>query len=131
VSNYTEANFLSSVGKKTDLFVRFSTVGGKKGAGMPKIFTDKLEPGMKLTKPVTRGNTVLLNKDTELTERLIIKIRNMNIKSVYIDVPSQHSIPKEEMLVQMNMRFKNVENKPYMNLLKRLVREHIEVLYEQ
>lgn len=98
---------------------------------MPKISTDKLEPGMKLTKPVTRGDTVFLNKDTELTERLIIKIRNMNIESVYIDGPSQHSIPKEEMLAQMNMRFKNVENEPYMNLLKRLVREHIEVLYEQ
>lgn len=79
---------------------------------MPKISIDKLEPGMKLTKPVTKGDMVMLNKDTELPERLIIKIHNMNIESVYIDGPSQHSIPKEEMLAQMNMRFKNVENKP-------------------
>lgn len=32
VSHYTCAKFLSQVGKKTDLFVRFSTVGGEKGS---------------------------------------------------------------------------------------------------
>ena len=32
VTKYTKAAFLSKVGKKTDLFVRFSTVGGEKGS---------------------------------------------------------------------------------------------------
>lgn len=32
VSKYTKANFLSNVGQKTDLFIRFSTVGGEKGS---------------------------------------------------------------------------------------------------
>lgn len=32
VTKYTRANFLSQVGKKTDVFVRFSTVGGEKGS---------------------------------------------------------------------------------------------------
>lgn len=32
VTRYTRARFLSKVGKKTDLFVRFSTVGGEKGS---------------------------------------------------------------------------------------------------
>lgn len=32
LSNYTKAKFLSEVGKKTDLVVRFSTVGGEKGS---------------------------------------------------------------------------------------------------
>ncbi|HOZ45671.1 MAG TPA: catalase [Candidatus Hydrogenedentes bacterium] len=32
VTQYTRAKFLSKVGKKTDLFVRFSTVGGEKGS---------------------------------------------------------------------------------------------------
>jgi len=31
-TKYTKAKFLSQVGKKTDLFVRFSTVGGEKGS---------------------------------------------------------------------------------------------------
>ncbi|RLB93224.1 MAG: hypothetical protein DRH26_04405 [Deltaproteobacteria bacterium] len=98
---------------------------------MPKISVDKIEPGMKLTKPVTRGNMVMLKEGTELTEHMIIKIRNMDLEKVSIDGPSQNSIPKEERLVQLDMRFKNVENEPYMDLLKKLVREHIEVSYEQ
>ncbi|OHD63988.1 MAG: catalase [Spirochaetes bacterium RBG_13_51_14] len=32
VAKYTRAKFLSQVGKKTDVFVRFSTVGGEKGS---------------------------------------------------------------------------------------------------
>jgi len=32
VTKYTKAKFLSKVGKKTDVFVRFSTVGGEKGS---------------------------------------------------------------------------------------------------
>jgi catalase len=32
LSKYTRANFLSEVGKKTEVFVRFSTVGGEKGS---------------------------------------------------------------------------------------------------
>jgi catalase len=32
VSRYTKASFLSEVGKKTDVFVRFSTVGGERGS---------------------------------------------------------------------------------------------------
>jgi catalase len=32
VTRYTKAKFLSKVGKKTDLFIRFSTVGGEKGS---------------------------------------------------------------------------------------------------
>lgn len=32
VSQWTKAKFLSEVGKKTDVFVRFSTVGGEKGS---------------------------------------------------------------------------------------------------
>ncbi len=32
VTKYTKAKFLSEVGKKTDLFIRFSTVGGEKGS---------------------------------------------------------------------------------------------------
>jgi len=32
VSRYTRARFLSEIGKRTDVFVRFSTVGGEKGS---------------------------------------------------------------------------------------------------
>jgi len=36
LSNYTRAKFLSELGKKTDVFVRFSTVGGEKGSADAK-----------------------------------------------------------------------------------------------
>jgi catalase len=32
VTKYTKAKFLSEVGKRTDVFVRFSTVGGERGS---------------------------------------------------------------------------------------------------
>jgi catalase len=32
VTNYTKAKFLSKIGKKTEIFARFSTVGGEKGS---------------------------------------------------------------------------------------------------
>ena len=32
VTKYTKANFLNKVGKKTPMFIRFSTVAGEKGA---------------------------------------------------------------------------------------------------
>jgi hypothetical protein len=51
---------------------------------VPKVSADKLEPGMKLARPVTRENMILLSKDTELTETLIKKIQNMEIDGVYI-----------------------------------------------
>jgi catalase len=36
LSKYTRAKFLSGVGKKTDVFIRFSTVGGEKGSADAK-----------------------------------------------------------------------------------------------
>jgi catalase len=32
ITKYTSANFLNTVGKKTKLFTRFSTVGGERGS---------------------------------------------------------------------------------------------------
>ena len=54
----------------------------------------------------------------------------MEINGVYIDGPSQQSISKDEALAQLDRRFKKVEDKPYMNVLKKLVKEHIEGLYD-
>ena len=85
---------------------------------------------MKLARPVIIGNMILISKDIELTETLIKKIQDMGINGVYIDGPSQQSISKDEALAQLDRRFKKVEDKPYMNVLKKLVKEHIEGLYD-
>ncbi|MBN2514774.1 MAG: hypothetical protein JXC33_01940 [Deltaproteobacteria bacterium] len=97
---------------------------------MPRITVDKLEPGMKLARPVMRGSMVLLGEGTELNDNWIQKIKSMEIESVYIDGPSQMSVPKDEMMAQLEDRFKNVADEPYMDVIKKLVRKHIEDLYE-
>ncbi len=97
---------------------------------MPKIAPDKLEPGMKLAKPVLRGGMVLLSEGTVLTETWIRRIEDLDIDGVHIDGPSRQSVPKEEMILKLDRRFKNVEGQPYMGLLKKIMKGHIEGLYE-
>ena len=96
---------------------------------MPRVPVDKLEPGMKLAKPVTRGNMVVLGEGTVLTEIWISRIADMEVEHIFIDGPSEQAVPKEEALAQLNARFKNVEDKPFMKQIKKIVKEHIEGLY--
>jgi hypothetical protein len=97
---------------------------------VPKIPPDKLEPGMKLARPVLRGGMVLLSEGTVLTEAWIRRIEDMDIDGVHIDGPSQPVVPKEEMVSRLERRFANVEDRPCMGLIKRIMKEHIEGLYE-
>jgi hypothetical protein len=98
---------------------------------MPKIPVAKLEAGMKLSKPVTAKNgMVMLGEGTELSEAWVERIRDMDIGSVFIDGPPIQTVSKEEAIANLNARFAKVEGKPYMNLIKKIVKEHIEGLYE-
>lgn len=97
---------------------------------MPKIALDKLQPGMKLAKPVTnRNGLVMLAEDTELTATLIDKISDLDIAGVFIQGMTQPDIPKEEMLAGLDKRFQSVANEPYMDVIKQALKEHIEGLY--
>jgi hypothetical protein len=97
---------------------------------MPKISVTKLESGMKLAKPVTAKNgMVMLGEGTELSATWIERIRDMDITSVFIEGPPIQTVSKEEALASLNARFANVEGKPHMNLIKKIVAEHIEGLY--
>lgn len=98
---------------------------------MPKIPVAKLEPGMKLSKPVTAKNgMVMLGEGTELSEAWIERIRDMEIGSVFIDGPPVQTVSKEEAIANLDARFAKVEGKPYVNLIKKIVKAHIEGLYE-
>jgi hypothetical protein len=98
---------------------------------MSKIALDKLEAGMKLAKPVENSSgMVLLGENTELTVELIDKIKGMSIDSVYIQGMSKPSAPIEVMLSDLDDRFRMVESEPYMDVLKKVFKEHIESLYE-
>ena len=98
---------------------------------MPKIPVAKLEPGMILAKPImTPNGMVMLGDGTELTEKWIERIQDMELASVFIDGPPIQTISKEEALVKLGDRFALVEGKPFMSSIKKLVKEHIEGLYE-
>jgi hypothetical protein len=98
---------------------------------MAKISVNALKSGMKLTKPVVNdAGMVLLGEGTELTDTLIKRLLNMDIVSVYVEGTASPDKSKEEMLAELDVRFKKTENEPYMGMLKKLFKEHIEELYK-
>lgn len=97
---------------------------------MPKLTPVDLKVGMKLSKPIIGPNgMVMMAEGAELTERWIERIREMNIEGVYVTGTTEQRTPKDEALQQLEDRFKHVTDKPYMGIIKRAVREHIEGLY--
>lgn len=98
---------------------------------MPKIPPSKLVAGMKLAKPVLAKNgMVMLGEGTELSESWIERIQDMDLQSIFVEGPPIQTVPKEDALANLEARFAMVEGKPFMNNIKRLVKEHIEGLYE-
>ncbi len=97
---------------------------------MPKIASDKLVPGMRLAKPIIGKNGMtLLGEGTELTERWIGNIQDMNVEGVYVEGPSEQAVPLDEALAALEKRFETVHDKPYMALIKTIVRKQIDSLY--
>ena len=87
---------------------------------------------MRLAKSVLNENgIVLLSEDTELTNEVIDRLRRMNVDAVHVKGMTQPVKPKSEMLLELDERFKKVEEAPYMPLIKKALQEHIEGLYEQ
>ena len=98
---------------------------------MPKIASDKLLPGMKLAKPIIGKNGMtLLGEGTELTERWIGNIQDMNVEWISVEGPSEQDVPLDEALASLEKRFETVDDKPYMASIKDLVRRKIESLYQ-
>jgi len=98
---------------------------------MPKIASDKLLPGMKLAKPIIGKNGMtLLGEGTELTERWIGNIQDMNVEWISVEGPSEQDVPLDEALASLEKRFETVDDKPYMASIKELVRRKIESLYQ-
>lgn len=97
---------------------------------MPRVTIDKLKPGMKLSRPITNEmDVVLIGEGVELTDALIKRISDMGIRTVYIEGTTKPKKPKEEMLKELDERFKKTEKEPHMYLLKKVVRESIEEMY--
>lgn len=98
---------------------------------MAKVPIGSLKAGMRLSKPVTNNNgMVMLGEDTELTEALIERIRDMDVGSVYVQGMNTPEVPLESLLSQLDARFRNSGRDPAMALIKDTIREHLESLYE-
>lgn len=98
---------------------------------MPCINIEKAQPGMILSKPVVNNfGIILMGEGTALTDPIIQKLKNMNISVVHIEGDAKMKKPKEEMLSEVEARFKKTEDKPYMRTIKKLLIKHIERLYD-
>jgi len=87
---------------------------------------------MKLARPVfNKDRVVLVGQGTELTPSLISKIAAMGIPSVRVHGATKPPIPRDAAFAAIDERFRNVQGMPYMETLKKLMKEHIEGLYEQ
>ncbi len=97
---------------------------------MARVVPDDLQPGMVLSKPVTNANgVVMLGEGSELTDAVIEKIRGMDMDYVYVKGAPGDDTSLEQILADLDKRFKSVEDAPYMDVIKKAVREHIEALY--
>ena len=97
---------------------------------MPRMTPDNLQPGMILSKPVTNANgVVMLAEGTELTASLIDKIDGMDIDAVFVKGASQSGPTLEQMMEELDKRFEKVGKAPYMDIIKKAVRDHLEGLY--
>ncbi len=93
---------------------------------MPKILVSKLKSGMKLAKAVkNESGMVLLGENTELSDSLIDRLERMNIESVSIIADAAKEKSPDELLAELDARFRKTEKEPYMADLKRLFQEHI------
>jgi hypothetical protein len=98
---------------------------------MRKVSSERLTPGMKLARPVCNANgMVLLGENTELTDVLIERVKDMDVGSVYVQGTSQQEVPKDVVLAGLDKRFEGTETEVHMALLRQILREHIEALYE-
>lgn len=99
---------------------------------MPKIPVENLKPGMKLARAVENDSgMVLMGAGTELTYSTIERLSTMNISGVFIEGSTEPTKTKEEMLSELDARFKKTENEPHMADLKRVMQEHIDTLYKK
>ncbi len=94
---------------------------------MKRVSTELLKPGAKLAKPVVNeSGMILIGDGTVLKESHIDRLQGMNISSVFVEGTAGPSKTREELLSELDARFKKTEDEPYMMTIKRVFKEYIE-----
>ncbi len=73
---------------------------------------------------------VLLSEGTSLTAALIARLIRMDLESIFIEGAPATGKSLEEMLSDLDNRFKKTEKNPYMNVIKGIIRERLEEVYK-
>ncbi|MGA3207033.1 MAG: hypothetical protein ABSE05_04320 [Syntrophales bacterium] len=99
---------------------------------MIKVTPEKLQPGMRLARPVmNRAGMALLGEGTELTETWIARIQDMDLEgAIYVEGKLEMEVPMDEMLAALQRRFQSALGNQRMELIKRAAETHIRKLYE-
>lgn len=94
---------------------------------MKRVSVELLKPGAKLAKPVVNdSDMILIGEGTVLKESHIDRLQSMNISTVFVEGTAGPSKTREELLAELDARFKKTEGEPYMLTVKRLFKEYIE-----
>ncbi len=99
------------------------------GIGMPRIALEHVEVGMQLSKSVSNDAGVkLIAKGTVVTDKVLQKLANANVHYVFVANTSDPARLEQE-LAALEARFAKTGERPHMEGLKKLLREHLEELY--
>ena len=98
---------------------------------MRKIEKDKLQAGMALAKPVTNeAGMVMLSEGSVLTDGMIRRLGSMEINFVFIEGDAPDAKSREELLADIEKRFRKTENEKYMSVIKNVLKSRIEEVYK-
>ncbi|MGO9380421.1 MAG: hypothetical protein ACLPN1_05685 [Dissulfurispiraceae bacterium] len=98
---------------------------------MQKIRVSELKTGMVVARAITNDSgMVLLSEGTSLTAALIARLIRMDLESIFIEGAPATGKSLEEMLSDLDNRFKKTEKNPYMNVIKGIIRERLEEVYK-
>ncbi len=98
---------------------------------MIRVLISDIKHGMKLAQPVQNDSgMVLLADGIELTPSIINRLNKMGLTSIMIQGKGTSKKSKEEVLIEIDARFKKTENEQYMLMLKTILIEHVNEIYK-
>ncbi len=94
---------------------------------MKRVSVESLKPGAKLAKAVVNDvGMILIGEGTTLSDAHINRLQNMGVGSVLVEGTAGPVKTREELLADLDARFRKTEGEPYMSTLKRTFKEQIE-----
>lgn len=103
----------------------------RRSVTVQKIPINELKVGMVVARAITNDSgMVLLSEGTALTDSLIKRLNRMDLQSIFIEGAPLNGKSREEMLSDLDKRFKKTEKEPYMNVIKGAIKARIEEVYQ-